>query len=143
MKQLPFVFLFLGLLLSVPIAPLVGSRLLWASGAAPLKVKEVRQMDEYYSQGFGTPFTIDFTWVEKNGHQDYKPGDLIELKRIGEDHEAYLYSPTHFPTEENPFIQITTHHRTQYRTQHRAHQLGYSRLSERLYEAKPGDMNFQ
>lgn len=80
------------------------------------------------NNGFSIKFELD-----ESIYTTLAPGDLIEIKEIGllSAHRRHIYSPTKFPTPENPKVRITTvaNHRPVYR-----------RLSEKLSQAKKEDV---
>ncbi len=86
-----------------------------------------------------TAFSIDFAWVDENEYLGFEPGDLIELKKDKEIHTRHIYSPSKFPTDEDPTIQITVDKSVQEsRIRH-----FYPRMSTGLSNAGIGDQNFK
>ena len=86
-----------------------------------------------------TAFSIDFAWVDENEYLGFEPGDLIELKKDKEIHTRHIYSPSKFPTDEDPTIQITVDKSVQEsRIRH-----FYPRMSTGLSNADIGDQNFK
>ncbi len=85
-------------------------------------------------------FSIDFAWQDELAYLQCEPGDLVELKRPGRFHQRRrIYSPTKFPTEKDPTVQITI----EMTRENSGKRLGYSRMSDRLFKSTVGNEEFQ